>query len=510
MKVRRFALLAFAAAAVSACSDDSSGSVDTPTPTPTPTPSPTATPTPTPVGSLGAKGWATVSGGTDGGNGATAAKTYTVTNRSELIQALHGGTAVIAADGSYTGTLDDARKVIYVKGAISLNQDGALNERTADSYVAGSCANATYKFATEAALWSAYTAAYRPSVWGLSAAVSGDPESARACAATAQRNVVMINVPSNTSIIGMGKDAKLTHGNLVLGRSSSAPVNNVVVRNISFEDAFDFFPQWDPTDSTGRWNSAYDLISVQYAAHVWIDHNRFSDGDRTDDKFPSVWNETVNGVDYAGGDFKVQHHDGLVDLTRNANYATVSANIFENHDKGMLVGGTDTTSATAENPTVLRITYHDNWFRNIRQRAPRVRFGMVHVFNNFYEGALTGGTYPFSVAWTVGQSSKILAENNLFQIPDAAVSKLFSFSVSSARTAACVTAGYTTAECATTFRASGTLLNGTAVDVQSAVLAANSAVTAGTWNATDFYAYELVAGGDVAARVQRTAGPGTL
>ena len=50
-----------------------------------------------------------------------------------------------------------------------------------------------------------------------------------------------------------------------MGTSSAAVANNIIVRNITFEDAFDFFPAWDSTDSTtGRWNTSYDLISVLY------------------------------------------------------------------------------------------------------------------------------------------------------------------------------------------------------------------------------------------------------
>ena len=37
---------------------------------------------------------------------------------------------------------------------------------------------------------------------------------------------------------------------------------NVIVRNISFQDTADCFPEWSPTDGiTGNWNAAYDSIS---------------------------------------------------------------------------------------------------------------------------------------------------------------------------------------------------------------------------------------------------------
>jgi pectate lyase len=513
MRVRGFRLRLLSLAAVlmlSACDDDGGDGPTPPAATPSPTPTPTPTPSPTPVSSLGVDGWASTQGGTTGGNGATAAKTYTVTNRNDFVQALYGGTATIADDGSVTGTLDASPKIIYVSGTVSLNMDRQLREQTADDYVRGSCASATYGYTSESALYAAYYAAFRPSVWGSTRAVSGEPESARACAAAQQRRVVQVSIPSNTSILGVGTGARLINGNLNIGPSSSAPVENIVIRNITFEDSFDFFPQWDPTDSTGRWNSAYDLISVQYARKVWIDHNSFSDGARTDDRFPSVWTETVGGVDFTGADFKVQHHDGLADVTRNGDLVTMSNNLFFNHDKGFLIGGTDTASATAENPTALRVTFHDNYFRNLRQRLPRVRYGQVHVYNNLYEGALTGTAYNFLVAFTVGQSGKIYAENNVFQIPDASATNLAGTSISAARTSACRTLGYSEDQCASTFYANGTLLNGAEIDLQASVLSRFPAVTPTRWNPAMFYTYTARPTAGLSQSIQSGTGAGKL
>jgi len=494
------------ALALPACGgDDGGGPVAV---SPAPTPAPVAD---TRVSSLGADGWASTGGGTTGGDGAAAAKTYTVTNRNELVQALYGGTAVIAADGSVTaGTLDPSRKLIYVSGTVSLNVDRAGTEQTADAYVLGSCASTTYGYRTDAALQAEYVAAYRPSVWGNAAVPSGRPESARVCAQQQQGRVVALQVPSNTSILGIGSNARIVHGNLRLGTNSVA-VENVVIRNISFEDSFDFFPQWDPTDSTtGRWNSNYDLLSIINATRVWVDHDNFSDAERTDDRYPSVFPETVNGVDYRGSDFKVQHHDGLVDVTRLGNLVTVSNNLMFNHDKVSLVGGSDTASRTAENPDVLKVTYSGNWFRDLRQRLPRVRYGQVHVYNNLYTGTRASSPYGFLVAWTVGQSGKIYAENNVFNVADATVDSLYGTSISAARTTACAALGYTTAQCASTFFASGTLLNGEIVDVQTPLLRRFPAVTQTVWRPAAAYSYTAREPSAVEAVVRAYAGVGKL
>ena len=78
---------------------------------------------------------------------------------------------------------------------------------------------------------------------------------------------ININVGPNTTIVGLG-GAKITGINLILNK-----VDNVIVRNVRFEDAYDCFPSWDPTDgATGNWNSLYDTVSLTGATHVWVDH----------------------------------------------------------------------------------------------------------------------------------------------------------------------------------------------------------------------------------------------
>ena len=482
---------------------------DPTSPAPSPTPAPTAPP-PTAISSLGVDGWAATGGGTTGGHGATAEKTYTVTNRNELIQALYGGTATIDEDGSFSGTLDTSPKIIYIDGTISLNVNRELEEQTADDYILGSCASETYGYESEEALWEDYYAAFRPSVWGLEDEVSGTPEDARDCAADQQNRVVRLIVPSNTSLLGMGDDAKLVNGGLRIGNSSSNRTSNIVIRNIAFEDAFDFFPQWDPTDSTGRWNSNYDLIWIEYADNVWIDHSSFSDGDRTDNEFPSVWDETVDGVDYSDDTFKLQHHDGLVDITRSANLVTVSYNLFAEHDKTTLIGGTDTPNVERENPRALKVTFHHNIYRNVTQRMPRVRYGMVHIYNNFYFGSVDAAAYPFSQAWFAGQSSKIYAENNVFLIGGGTVEDVAGGGVSETQTGRCLALDYSVEECSTTFYDAGTILNEQPVDVAAYVFTRSDAIGPTMWDPANYYEYDLDPTEGLIQQLNESVGPGNI
>jgi pectate lyase len=65
----------------------------------------------------------------------------------------------------------------------------------------------------------------------------------------------------------------------------------------------------------------------------------------------------------------------------------------------------------------LRITLHHNSFENVGQRAPRVRYGQVHVYNNYYK---VPDPDAYGYSWGVGVqplpvTSGIYAENNFFR-----------------------------------------------------------------------------------------------
>ena len=500
------------------------------------------------ITSLGAVGWAAYGAnnlsatGTSGGDGAASGKIYTVTNRNELIQALYGNTATINADGSFSGTLDSSnKKIIYVSGTISLNMNKALTELTDDNYILGSCASSTEGYSTASAMYAAYYAAYKPSVYGTKATnssikeiakdstqtVSGKPEYARACAAALQKKVVVLPIPSNTSIIGLGANAKIIHGNLSVGNSSSSPVDNIVIRNITFEDSFDFFPGWDPSDSTtGRWNSAYDNVSVNYATHVWIDHCSFSDGSRVDANYPSPFAEVYAGTDYGSSAnallYHVQHHDGLSDIGKNANYVTLSYNHYHDHDKSILLGGTDTANTAAENPGALKASFHHNYFQNLRQRQPRVRYGMVHIFNNYFTGDMSAANYPWSAGWVAGQGAKLYVENNVVVLSGASASNVFSGASDSSIASTCATTTSTTAAyCSAYAYHSGNILNGSTLDVSGVSTTGvtttstpwyAAGVTSGTPTATplDYYTYTLETTSGLATSVPANAGAGKL
>jgi pectate lyase len=149
---------------------------------------------------------------------------------------------------------------------------------------------------------------------------------------------------------------------------------------------------------TGNWNAQYDSISVSNATHVWIDHNRFADL-RTRDEIQPL---------YFGHRYQV--HDGLLDITNESDLVTVSWNQFTSHDKTMLIGSSDSAPEDRER---LRVTLHHNLFDGVGQRAPRVRYGKVHVYNNVYRADKNTN---YRSSWGAGTESQIYAENNYFEM----------------------------------------------------------------------------------------------
>lgn len=58
-----------------------------------------------------------------------------------------------------------------------------------------------------------------------------------------------------------------------------------------------------------------------------------------------MWNETVRGTDYRGSDLKVQHHDGLADVTTLGDLVTVGQSV-QRPRQVVPDRGTDTASIT--------------------------------------------------------------------------------------------------------------------------------------------------------------------
>ncbi|HYC92354.1 MAG TPA: immunoglobulin domain-containing protein [Thermoanaerobaculia bacterium] len=178
-----------------------------------------------------------------------------------------------------------------------------------------------------------------------------------------------IRVQSNKSILGIGSDARLLGIGLQIGWSTASPaVRNVIVRNVTFEKPL------APTDA----------ITVQFAKNVWIDHCNF-------------FSDRAHDIDF---------YDGLLDVTHGADFVTVSWCRFYEHYKTSLVGHSENNAA--EDVGHLTVTYHHNSFVNSGGRNPSVRFGTVHIFNNYYRDI-----DDYAIASRL--NAEVLVENNWFE-----------------------------------------------------------------------------------------------
>ncbi|KAE8329148.1 putative pectate lyase B [Aspergillus sergii] len=124
-----------------------------------------------------------------------------------------------------------------------------------------------------------------------------------------------------------------------------------------------------------------DAIGIDESTNVWVDHCDLS-GDLS-----------------AGKD----DLDGLLDITHAAEWVTVSNTYFHDHWKGSLIGHSD--SNADEDTGHLHITYANNHWYNVNSRAPSIRFGTVHIINNYWDSLLGTGVNCRMDAQVLIQSS---------------------------------------------------------------------------------------------------------
>ncbi|MCH7230174.1 hypothetical protein L0U85_04750 [Glycomyces sp. L485] len=308
-------------------------------------------------------GWAAAEGGTTGGSAATDDNVFTVDTWADLQEAVQG----------------DQPKIVYVEGDIDAWTDAEGNALTCEDFNAPGYT------------WESYLETYDPEVWGWNEP-SGPVEEARVRSYDDFRQHVMLRPGSNTTIVGVD-DASVTHGSFFLSQ-----VDNVIVRNLGVHDAYDCFPAWEGD----AWDAEFDNFELSGATHVWLDHLTITDDGVEDYEGPDIWGQ------------RLEIHDGAIDIVRGSDLVTVSWSHIQDHDKTMLIGNTN--SDRYDEWEKLRVTIHHNWFENASQRAPRLRYGQNHVYNNFY--TYDGDTsYPYYYSMGSGVHSAIYAENNAFHMP---------------------------------------------------------------------------------------------
>ena len=163
----------------------------------------------------------------------------------------------------------------------------------------------------------------------------------------------ILDVGSNKSFIGVGCNAKISMVQLHLKNSS-----NIIIQNIIFS----------MVGST--LGSDADMICMETTTstvdHIWVDHCEFYN-------IKPTLPETAAKKDL---------YDGMIDIKKSCSYITLSWNYFHDHWKCNLIGYTDTDVYDR------KITFHHNYWKNIKSRAPSYRGGTGHVYNNYYDGLL--------------------------------------------------------------------------------------------------------------------------
>jgi pectate lyase len=177
-----------------------------------------------------------------------------------------------------------------------------------------------------------------------------------------------ISIASNKTLLGVGATAHLMGIGLSINGS-----RNVIVRNVSVSHVV--------ADGSGPANDAIEITGG--AKNVWIDHC-------------ALYSDRLNGEDF---------YDGLLEIKNGSSFITVSWTEFRDHHKVSLISSGDEQVGD----TVIRATYHHNYFHDCGSRLPSIRFGKAHLFNNYYLNNTTGTC----VNSRMGAVVKV--ENNYFQ-----------------------------------------------------------------------------------------------
>jgi pectate lyase len=177
-----------------------------------------------------------------------------------------------------------------------------------------------------------------------------------------------LDVPSNTTIDGYGQDVALSgYGFQLEG------VRNVIISYLTLRDGGDT----DAIEITSD-NVCSDCQGPPIRSQdIWIHHLALSD-----------------------------YGDGLLDICKGATDITVSWSHFSNHSKVMLIGCSNKAHHAAADAGI-RVTLHHNYFDGTVQRNPRVRQGMVDIYNNYYRNWR-------SYAIASSMNARVRVGNNVF------------------------------------------------------------------------------------------------
>ncbi|SCD89692.1 Pectate lyase [Streptomyces sp. BpilaLS-43] len=178
--------------------------------------------------------------------------------------------------------------------------------------------------------------------------------------------VIELKQISNVTIVGVGGGAVFDQVGIHVRESSNIIIQNVTVKNVKKSGS--------PTSNGG------DAIGMEKdVRNVWVDHTT---------------------LEASGGES--EGFDGLFDMKAGTQYVTLSYSILRNSGRGGLVGSSESDLSNGF------ITYHHNLYENIDSRAPLLRGGVAHIYNNHYVGLSKSG-----INSRAGARAKV--DNNYFE-----------------------------------------------------------------------------------------------
>ncbi len=177
-----------------------------------------------------------------------------------------------------------------------------------------------------------------------------------------------VRVGNNKTILGCGSGAFFNGVGLLISSKTNIIIRNIKFSMVAITTRIDEAGVYSSTGDEGRpqiLTNGGDCIGIQgTSANIWIDHCEFYAED------PHV--QTNQDL-----------YDGLIDAKNGSQYITISWCYFHDHHKCHLIGSSDTDNYDR------KITFHHNYYRNIKERMPSYRFGTGHVYNNYYLDVLS-------------------------------------------------------------------------------------------------------------------------
>ncbi len=178
--------------------------------------------------------------------------------------------------------------------------------------------------------------------------------------------VIELKQISNVTIVGVGNGAVFDQLGIHIREASNIVIQNVTVKNVKKSGS--------PTSNGG------DAIGMESdVRNVWVDHVT---------------------LEASGGES--EGYDGLFDMKDNTQYVTLSYSVLRNSGRGGLIGSSESDRSNGY------VTFHHNLYENIDSRAPLLRGGIAHMYNNHYKRLNESG-----INSRAGARAKV--DNNYFE-----------------------------------------------------------------------------------------------